>query len=273
MSDILSFLFNPYNRKARLQPALLSLLPVFFVVILLIPEFRSLWAAIVGFVIYCGGTTLLMQLGRDRGKTLEPMLFRSWGGKPSVAMLRHHDRRLSRSTKERYRAFLERAIPGLKLASPEDEQELPEQADDGYEDATSWLLAQTRDRGRFGLIFQENINYGFRRNIWAFKPYALVSDALAIVGIAAIESASWTGEFISTLPLIGMPAWVCMVLIVMHISVFSFIIRPNWIRLPAEAYARQLLAACDMFDNEHICDSKGNQFHLQARIRSKRNMS
>lgn len=255
MSDILSFLFNPYNRKARLQPALFSLLPVFIVFIFLIPELQLLWATMTGFVIYCGGTTLLTQFGRDRGKRLEPMLFRSWGGKPSVAMLRHLDTRLSKSTKERYRTFLERAIPGLKLASPEDERELPEQADDGYEDATSWLLAQTRDRGRFGLIFQENINYGFRRNIWALKPYALAADAVAIAGIAALESDSWTGKLVSTFSLIDMSAWVCMILILMHILVFYFIIRTNWVRQPAEAYARQLLAACDMFYNENTCNS------------------
>lgn len=249
MFEILSSLFNPYNRKARLQPVLLSLLPIFIVLVLLISEFQAIWVAIGGLVIYCGGTMLLMQIGRDRGKALEPMLFRSWGGKPSVAMLRHGDTRLTKSTKERYRGFLERMVPGLKLASPEDEQKCQTRADDGYESATSWLLARTRDRGQFGLIFQENINYGFRRNIWALKPWALVADGMALAGVAVLKSESWTGEIVATLSIIDMWTWGCIASSGVHMLVFAFIIRPDWVRVPAEEYARQLLAACDMFES------------------------
>ena len=250
MFDILSSLFNPYNRKARLQPALLSLLPIFIVLVLLISEFQALWVAIGGLVIYCGGTTLLMQIGRDRGKALEPILFRSWGGKPSVAMLRHGDPRLAKSTKKRYRDFLERMVPGLRLASPEDEQKCQMQADDGYESATSWLLARTRDRGRFGLIFQENINYGFRRNIWALKSWALAVDVIAFAVVAFLKSESWTGEIVTTLSNIDTWTWMCVASISTHTLVFAFIIRPDWVRMPAEEYARQLLAACDMLESE-----------------------
>ena len=107
-----------------------------------------------------------------RGKAREPQLFQAWGGKPSVAMLRHGDRRLSSSDKGRYRAFLERSVPGLKLASPRQEQRSREQADDGYQGATTWLLAQTRDRSKFELLFRENMNYGFRRNLWALRGWA-----------------------------------------------------------------------------------------------------
>ena len=177
MLSFLSLYFNSYNRKARLQPALMSVLSIIVVCILSIPEFRTIWAAISGIVIYGGASTMLTQIGRDRGKALEQKLFQSWGGKPSTAMLRYRDARLTRSTKDRYRAFLARAVPGLKLASPEDEHRSPLEADAGYEDATAWLLAQTSDRARFGLLFQENINYGFRRNTWALKPLALLVDA------------------------------------------------------------------------------------------------
>ncbi len=250
MIDILTSLFNPYNRKARLQPALLILLPIFIILILLISEFQAIWAAIGGLVFYCGGTTLLTQIGRDRGKALEPMLFRSWGSKPSVAMMRHGDTRIPQSTKERYRDFLERMVPGLRLASPEDEQKCQTRADAGYESATSWLLARTRDRRRFGLIFQENINYGFRRNIWALKPWALAVDVIALAVVAFLKSESWTGEIATTLSNIDTWTWMCIASTSTHMLIFAFIIRPDWVRVPAEEYARQLLAACDMLESE-----------------------
>ena len=93
MIDVLNSLFDPYDRKARLAPALLCGLPLFVSVVLLIPEVGAIWAAVGGLALYCGGATFLAQVGRDRGKALEPKLYATWGGKPSVAMLRHSDTR------------------------------------------------------------------------------------------------------------------------------------------------------------------------------------
>lgn len=249
MASILTYFFNPYDRKARLQPALLTLLPIFAVVLLLIPQFGAVWATMGGLLLYCGGTTLLTQVGRDRGKRLEPLLFQSWGGKPSVAMLRYRDTRLSQSTKERYRAFLERNVQGLTLASREDERTYPDQADDGYEGANSWLLAQTRNRQRFDLIFRENINYGFRRNIWALKPWALAGSTIAIGLVVALETATWTGELVTTIQDIEIVVWASTLLTIIHFLFFAIVIRRSWVRVPGEAYAQQLLAACDMLDD------------------------
>ena len=154
MLSALRALLDPYSRRARFQPVVWSLFPILVVVVLLIPEFHGFWNT-TGWLLVCvGGPTLLAQLGRDRGKALEPVLYQLWDGKPSVAMLRHRDRRLPMATKSRYRNFLQQTVPGLRLASADDEKKHPEQADDGYEGATSWLLAQTRDRDGFGLLFK-----------------------------------------------------------------------------------------------------------------------
>ena len=191
----------------------------------------------------------MTHIGRDRGKALEPTLFKAWDGTPSVAMLRHRDSRLAGPTKERYRAFLTGAVPGMELASSDEEEKCPTLADDGYMSATSWLLAQTRDRGRFGLLFQENINYGFRRNIWALKRPAIVVDVIVFSAVLTIESEFWIATMSVMSLATDIPSVMCVALIVTHILVFLFIIRPNWVRVPAEAYAQQLLAACDVLGN------------------------
>ena len=256
MHGILTSLLDPYSRKARLQPALLSLLPAFFGLLLLIPEFQTIWATVGGLVVFSGGATLLTHLGRDRGKALEPKLFQAWGGKPSVAMLRHRDTSLPSMTKERYRSFLAEHVQGLALASREAEQTCPIEADDGYESATSWLVSRTRNRDKFGLLFQENINYGFRRNIWALKPWALAIDSIFIVIITILESDSWTGDISTTLGLVTVPVWACLTLTVFHMSILAFIIQPDWVRVQAEAYARQLLAACDTLADEQQINTR-----------------
>ena len=248
--DMLNSLFDPYDRKARLAPALLCALPLFVSLLLLVPEVGALWGAVGGLVLYCGGAKFLTQVGRDRGKVLEPTLYASWGGKPSVAMLRHSDSRLNAPTKNRYRAFLQRAVPGLALASPEDEKLSPDTAEDGYESANSWLLAQTRDRERFGLLFAENINYGFRRNVWALKPWAFALEVIALVVVALVAFESWTEELSTQIPALGLDLWASLVFILVHVSFFAINIRAAWVRIAADAYAQQLLEACDVLDIE-----------------------
>ncbi len=245
MFNLETLISDPYNRKARLQPALLTLLPILVASVLLVPEIQSSWGAAVGVVVYCGGAMWLTQLGRDRGKALEPMLFKAWDGKPSVAMLRHRNSYLSKPTRERYRAFLERRVPNLMLASLEDEERSPTDADDGYESATAWLLAQTRDRERFRLIFEENINYGFRRNIWALKPLALVTDGLVIMVVLTTVVVFSTDSIVSTLHAIDNATWAAALFTLAHMLVFVVMVRRDWVRATANAYAQQLLAACD----------------------------
>ncbi len=250
MSKALTDLLDPYTRKARLEPVLWSLLPIFVLFVLLTPEFQTPWTVAGWLVIGCGGATFLSQVGRGRGKKLQPVLFRLWGGKPSVAMLRHRDTRLPTATKTRYRDFLARTVPGLQLASPDDESKSPEQADDGYESATSWLLTQTRDREKFGLLFQENINYGFRRNVWGLKPWALTSGPIAMAFVWAFKYDVWTGEIVTTLSIIDLPVSICVAAAIVHLLVFVLIIRKGWVRVAADAYARQLLATCDVLEEQ-----------------------
>jgi hypothetical protein len=96
-------------------------------------------------------------------QTIEPQLFTAWDGMPSTAMLRHRDTRLPAPLKARYKACLRHHLPDLTFPSPEEEIRDPIAADAIYEAAGAWLLAQTRDTKRFGLLFEENVNFGFRR--------------------------------------------------------------------------------------------------------------
>ena len=246
MLSALTFILNPYDRKARLQPALLTGMPLFVCLAVLVSGFGWFWSAVAGLMLFCGATTWLTHLARGRGQALEPALFRAWGGKPSVAMLRHRDERLSTSDKERYRAILRRVVPELKLASFRKEQRSPEQADDGYQGATSWLLEQTRDRGRFELLFQESMNYGFRRNLWALKPFALAFDALAVAVVISFSIRLLSDIAGGTPPAYTMNV-MCASLSVVHGIVLVIVVRSDWVRESAEAYAGQLLATCDRF--------------------------
>ena len=249
MSDWLKPLLDQYDRKARLRPALLCGLPLVAAVALLIPKLGTIWGVIGGVVVYCGGSILLIQISRDLGKALEKRLYQLWRGKPSSAMLRHTDSRLPTQTKDRYRSFLSSAIPALTLASPQEEAANPEQADAGYDSANCWLLERTRDRARFDLLFTENMNYGFRRNLLALKPIALAMNAIALLLVIGVAVASWTGQFVSTVSTLSPEWWVSVVITAGHTLLFVAYIRADWVRMAAETYAQQLLAACDSLES------------------------
>ena len=250
MSDWLKPLLDRYDRKVRLRPSLLCGLPLLASFILLMPEVRAIWASIGVVVVYSGASMLLIQIGRDLGKALEERLYESWGGKPSVAMLRHIDCRLPKPTKDRYRGFLSRAVPALVLATPQEEEEDPAQADARYDSANRWLLEHTRDHGRFDLLFNENMNYGFRRNLLALKPIALGMDAIALVLVVGTAITSWTGDFNCTILALSQEWWASVVITAVHTLLFVAYIREGWVRLAAETYAQQLLASCDSLQGE-----------------------
>jgi len=230
-----------------------TLLPFVVAVILFVPWLQTAWKAVFSAAVSCGLLTLLMHVGRHTGRDVQDRLFRMWDGPPSVAMLRHRDIRIQPTTKARYRAFLERSIPDVRLPSPEEESADADRAEDGYASATSWLLAQTRDRSRFGLLFSENVSYGFRRNVWALKPWALTLDAI-VVAVAGTQIAGlWTGSAGNWAADIGVTSWIVAALAAVHAGIYATKIRPEWVRSAAESYARQLLAACDTLAYEETC--------------------
>lgn len=101
---------DPYERQARLFPALLALLPLFITVGSIYGPRLSALTNLITVVIACGGLYLLAQVSRDRGKALEGKLFAEWGGKPSTQLLRHRDRSIETTTKARYHTFLSRKL-------------------------------------------------------------------------------------------------------------------------------------------------------------------
>ena len=170
---------DEYARQARLMPALLIYLPLGVAI--------GAWASIAGTsliltgILTVGSTlglaSLLGQFGRDRGKRKEAELYERWGGKPSTILLRYGAKAFNPHTLGRYHRRLGDLLPDLRLPSEADETADLAKCDQVYEACGDYLLSQTRDTTRFRLLFQENMNFGFRRNLWAMKPTGVVPNS------------------------------------------------------------------------------------------------
>lgn len=235
----MEFAFDLYTKRARIGPALVLILPLSLSFVVWFPETR-LWEGVVtGVLIAFGGIALLAQMGRDWGVQKENHLHKSWGGKPTTMLLRHHET-LNRPVLERRHNKLQEIVPGIRMPSHQEEQENPAAADEVYEACTKFLLEKTRDKDRFPLVFEENCNYGFRRNLWGLKSLGLV---FATVGVlSAVVHAYLVYKHHRLLGAIDLVAAIVNVALLLT---WVFWFTPGWVKIVALAYAERLLASCE----------------------------
>jgi hypothetical protein len=231
--------FDIYTLRARLQPALLVLLPLALTAIAWTPLDKLLIGSAWTLLGMTGFTFLLAQVARDSGKKLEPELWRSWGGAPTTIRLRHSTAP-NRVLLARYRAALEEIL-GSRLPNELEERDSLEAADAVYEAATAALRTRTRDEKAYPLVFKELVNYGFRRNLLGMRPAGVL---LSLIGIAAACAAAFAADaqFHVVAP--------CVLLNILMFVWWSFRINADWVKPCAFAYADRLLEA-----SENIADS------------------
>lgn len=246
MQSFLEFLsknFDVYTRRARLQPALIAVLPITFAAIACFPsDFLGL-ATIVTLSITCGGIALLAQIGRNLGKQKEPKLFASWGGKPTTRMLRHKDTDNKVILGLRHKK-LQALIPDIQIPNLQEEQNDPQHADEIYEACTEFLIKKTRDPDiskKVPLIFEENCNYGFHRNLWGLKPIGITLSIFGFLTVGAFIVYNILIMKVAPSPLTIIGGIIDFFLL----TIWIFIITPNWIKPIAESYAKRLLESCD----------------------------
>jgi hypothetical protein len=233
-------LFDRYTLLARFLPAALTLLPAGSALVAWFPNRFEGWGLLTGMLTTAGSAMLLAQFGRA-GKAKEPQLFTTWGCQPTVAVLRHSGTVLDRHTRRRYHDKLALLVPGVDPPTPESEQIDAVGADQVYLSWVRFLRDNTRDSANFSLVATENANYGFRRNLWGLKPWAIALSALAM---AACGLRIWLAVKSGSQP--EPAAFVSGFLATLLLAFLLVVVSPQWVRIPAEAYAERLLAACDV---------------------------
>src|SRR5258708_1403854 len=160
-------LFDHYSFRARLQPALLTLLPAALGVFAWTGPGEKWVSALWTLFGTAGGTYFLAMVARNRGKQIEPALWRSWGGAPTTQLLRHSGS-ANPVMRERWHKYLSRLL-SKSFPTPEDETGDPVSADNLYAAGVKILIDKTRDTKAYPLVYKENVQYGFCRNLYAMR--------------------------------------------------------------------------------------------------------
>lgn len=233
-------LYDSYNLRARVAPVFILAIPVVVSIAAWVPGILSLTWGSATIVLTLGFSMLVAQFGRHFGKQKEQKLWESWHGPPTTRFLRHRDTTLSPALRTRYHDRLRALQPDLKIPTAKQEAKDPKAADAIYGAVTRYLITMTRDQEKFPLIFKENVNYGFLRNLWGMKPFGL---PLSTLGTIACTARLWLvyNQHVTLSPeglagaLISLALLIC----------WLFWVTPNAVRIAADAYAERLLEACE----------------------------
>lgn len=224
----------PYNVRARLQPALIVALPFSIAILVWFPKGFEGQGALAALLSWAGFAGLAMNLAREQGKAIEPGLWQSWGGAPTTRMLRFCDAPNQQLLTLRHDA-LRTLLPAVSLpTSAAAEAADPHAADAAYEACVSTLRQSTQDARRFPLVFEENCNYGFRRNLLGLRTWGLVG---AGIGIAATVA-----HMVKSGSIVPLDAAAAVVLVGLAF-LWWVVVTPEWVRTVADAYADRLLQA------------------------------
>lgn len=244
-------LFDPYNRQARLYPALLTMLAPLIVLLAWFPHLflTNVGGLVLGIAASCGLLFLLADLARGMGKRIEPALLGEWGGWPTTQWLRYRDTSLPAPTKARYHDVLGRKVPQISWPTSRDEATHPDRADATYASSIDWLREHCRGP-QHALVHAENATYGFRRNLLGIRPVGLSVSVFAVAAsvVASLAASGWptsATEFVTSISNRPAALFGTELIALGAIFFWVFVVRKSWVRKAGDQYAKALLAACE----------------------------
>jgi hypothetical protein len=232
--------FDKYTIRARFLPAMFTVLPLAMVSITFGVHNPLGSGVMVWAIASCGGLLLVTQFVRDVGRRKEEKLFALWDGKSTTRMLQHRSTKNQAILSRRHKKL--KALMKLsKLPSVSDEAQDAEAADKIYEACATYLREHTRNTKQFSLVFEENCNYGFRRNLWGLKPIGLTVSLLGLILGAGLFFQGWYAPDGHESVLYLFPTFANTLLFITWITGIT----PSWVRSAAEAYAERIMEASE----------------------------
>jgi hypothetical protein len=230
-------MFDAYVRRARFYPAVIATASAFALAAILVSWSRPG----LPHVIATGAMAILLavmsDVARRRGRAIEPGIIQRMGGLASITMMRYRDDNFDSAAKAAMHKFLGSKIAG-DPPTPEKERADPAEADDFYRRCGDWLREHTRDTKKFGILFEENVTYGFRRNLLGLKWPALgINVAIVVFCVVML----WLRCPLNTADPLTQKLLAVVAIAFMHAAYFVLLVNEAGAVQAARTYARQLL--------------------------------
>ncbi len=285
LAAVESLLGDRYTREARLAPAFLSLLPVLLLLLAWVGDVQKAIPGLLTLVCFFGVMHWIAQITRGIGDAREVALFRRWGGKPTTTALRLHPAACKQCGEPEIGRFLptpgqreiveafynsrfhDKNSPGKEEKFPtgrdeepcilKDKAAAPGEPTDALDRLYETYVARLREVTReVPLVFEENISYGFQRNLYSLKWWAFGCGVVALaIHLTAIwwhvrPVADWKHLSLSAAPIA-----VAVALVAYLAGVLVFVTEQS-VKLQGFAYARQLINSVCALSNQEEADKK-----------------
>ena len=240
-------MFDRYDILARITPGLLAPLVPGLSLLIAFPQIvaGNVYRAIGSGFVMIGLLYLFASMARSRGRAVQNKLKQQWGGFPTEIILRFRDNTIETPTKLAYHAALQELSPDFTLPDASAEAQDPDAADGIYRAAIRRLI-DLRRGPKYPLIFNDNISYGFWRNLLGMRGAAILLATCASAAIVAARLAQITTSNTSLwaiardAPAAQMAAFA---LLCLWIVFLLFVVRPPRVWDAGVAYAERLLAS------------------------------
>jgi hypothetical protein len=234
-------IFDAYIMRARLAPAILAGAPAFALAIALVSWGSFGLTHVIATVALTALFAAFSDVARRRGRAIEPAIIEKMGGLASTTMLRHSDPSIDVASKRKIHAFIAAKL-GEPAPTPEEEAADPAAADIYYARGGTWLRENTRDVKKFGLLFNENVNYGFHRNLLGLRTPGFLLNAAIVLLCLSVLGSRYPIDFSNTF---NQKLLVVIFIAIAHAAYLAIFVTESGVFEAAKLYARQLLLATE----------------------------
>ncbi len=247
MLEQLKSLFDAYTLNARVKPVLIIIFPMFSIILIWFPETRDSYNTVITLIISFGILSLFSNYFATVGRKKEILLFHKMGGNPATTLLRHNDNTIDKLTKNRYHSFLSGRL-STTFPSIEDEKGNSELTDEVYDSAIRYLRNFSRDNVKYPLVFKENMNYGFARNLYSSKLFGVTITIISLILFLFrfyIKYVKVNQFHIIFNDIAILDTLLSLLVVFPMLIIWIFFINIDWVKERAFAYARALLEICE----------------------------
>ncbi|MGY0565000.1 MAG: hypothetical protein ACW7DQ_16115 [Paraglaciecola chathamensis] len=234
--------FEHYAIHARFMPVFVLIFPLVLTVLAWHPQAKTLLGGAMTLLISFGVMSLLSIYISNLGNDLQDNYFKKWGGAPSTLLLLPSNKELDRYTKQRYFKWLNRKCSGLDLPETIDNQVESEELYEKIRSAGNYMREYTRDRKKYCQLYNDNVAYGFARNIVAIKKAGLVIASISLISNALFLYFLTETNFPQTINYMGVLA---LLVAAICLLIHSIVLNEKFVKRRAYRYACTLFETCD----------------------------
>lgn len=234
--------FEHYAIHARFMPVFVVIFPLVLTILAWYPQAKTVLGGAMTLLISFGVMSFLSIYVSNLGNDLQDKYFKSWGGAPSTLLLLPGNKELDRYTKQRYFKWLNSKCIGLGLPESIDDQGDSEELYEKIRSAGNYMREYTRDRKKYSQVYNDNVAYGFARNIVAIRIAGLVISSVSLISNGICLYFLTGTDSHNSINSIGVVAFLVSIICLL---IHSVVLKEKFVKRRGYRYAKTLFEACE----------------------------